>query len=304
MSRGHLRTSWYFRCKASTSLDPARRVKLPNENLHAALGQAGLGPDDLAQIVQVDVRTVRRWLSGGTPYPRQRGKVARALDTTEHDLWPDLATAPPPVRSAPKASDLLAGYPTASDLDAPDWKALMRDATDRIDLLADTLTTPGVPELLAGKATHGCHIRILVYDTHHHLAPLFDQPGIDIRLLEAPADYNIHRYDEHLLLTLHIVGRDLDHAPLLHLRRAASGGMFDRLSEYYNDVWERESQPLKRGLDPLPEEDEDGGEIAEAEPRLPAGEQAAAGDSRPSAPRRWPRRPDGPDSGKPGSSER
>lgn len=43
---------------------------MANDNLRAALGHAGPRPDDLAQIVQVDVRTVRRWLSGGTPYPR------------------------------------------------------------------------------------------------------------------------------------------------------------------------------------------------------------------------------------------
>jgi hypothetical protein len=281
---------------------------LANENLRAALQQAGVAPDDLAQIVQVDVRTVRRWLSGGTPYTRHRGKVARALDRTEHDLWPETAPASPPVRSGPQASDVLAGYPTASDLQAPDWKALMRDATDRIDLLGDTLTemlkAPGVPELLATKATSGCDIRILIYDTHQHLAPLLDHPDIDIRLLEAPVDYNIHRYDEQLLLTLHIVGEDPDHAPLLHVRRAANGGLFDRFAEYYNDLWERESQPLRPGADDAPEEDEDDGEIADAEPRLPASEQAAAAHSRPLTPRRWPRRPAGPDSGNPRSSER
>jgi lambda repressor-like predicted transcriptional regulator len=132
----------------------------------AALQQAGLQPDDLAQIVQVDIRTVRRWLSGRTPYPRQRGKVARALDTTEHDLWPEITTAPPPSPTAAQATDMLAAYPTASDLAAPDPKTLIRDATDRIELLGDTLTpilaTPGVPALLATKATHGCHVRILL----------------------------------------------------------------------------------------------------------------------------------------------
>jgi hypothetical protein len=297
-----------FSLQSSTSQDPARRVKLANENLHAALGQAGLGPDELAQIVQVDVRTVRRWLSGGTPYPRQRGKVARALDTTEHDLWPQIAAVPPPSPRATQASDLLAGYTTASDLAAPDWKALMRDASDRIDLLGDTLTpilaTPGVPGLLAAKATHGCHVRILIHDTGPHVAPLLDQPGIDIRLLDAPADYNIHRYDEQLLLTLHVVGGDPDHAPLLHLRRAAPRGMFDRLSEYYDDLWERESHPLRPGVDAAPEEDEDESEIADTEPRLPASEHAATADGRPSAPRRWPRRPQGPDSSNPGPSQR
>jgi transcriptional regulator with XRE-family HTH domain len=265
---------------------------MANEKLRAALQQAGLTADDLAQIVEVDIRTVRRWLSGRTPYPRQRGKVARALDTTEHQLWPETVASAPP-RSQP--TDLLAGYPTASDLDAPDWKTLMHAATDRIELLGDTLTptlaTPGVAQLLATKATHGCDIRILVSDLRRHLAPLRDQPRIEIRVLEEPAHHTIHRYDAQLLLTLHLLGQDPGQAPLLHLRRAAPGGLFDRLTEHYNDVWEQHSQRLDPELDIDYDEDED--LESESEPRVAAAKQPAADLSEPAAPspRRWPRRP-------------
>jgi hypothetical protein len=272
-----------------------------NDKLRAALQGAGLAPDDLAQIVQVDVRTVRRWLSGSTPYPRQRGKVARALDLTEHDLWPEIATTPPSRTRAGQPTDLLAGYATASDLAAPDWKALMRDATNRIELLGDTLLpildTPGVPNLLAAKATHECEIRILVAYPGRHLAPLLDQPGIAIRVLEAPAHQTTYRFDEQLLLTLHTHDRDADQAPLLHLRRAAPGGLFDRFAEHYQYLWEDDSQPLDPKLDLALDEDEegdgDGDESPESDPRLPAADQPAADRSEPSAPapRRWPRRP-------------
>lgn len=139
-----------------------------NENLRAALQHAGLQPDDLAQIIEVDVKTVRRWLLGMAPYPRHRGRVARALDTTENELWPKLATTPPNRRPAAETSDLLAAYPTTNDPAAPDWQALMRDATDRIDLLDETrlriLETEGVTDLLADKAGHSCEIRILIAD--------------------------------------------------------------------------------------------------------------------------------------------
>jgi len=141
---------------------------LGNEDLRAALQHAGLQPDDLAQIIEVDVKTVRRWLSGMAPYPRHRGKVARALDTTENELWPKLATAPPNRPPAAETSDLLAAYPTTSNPAAPDWQALMRDATDRIDLLDETLLhileTEGVTDLLADKAGDSCEIRILIAD--------------------------------------------------------------------------------------------------------------------------------------------
>jgi hypothetical protein len=86
----------------------------------------------------------------------------------------------------------------------------MRDASDLIELVGDTLievlAIPGVPALLAAKATRGCAVRILVHDTGPQLVPLLNQPGIEIRLLEEPATYTIHRYDDELLLILH--GRD------------------------------------------------------------------------------------------------
>jgi hypothetical protein len=62
--------------------------------------------------------------------------------------------------------------------------------------------------------------------------------------LKVPAHQTIHRYDDQLLLTLHLVGQNADQAPLLHLRRAAPGGLFDRFAEHYNDLWEQHSQPI------------------------------------------------------------
>jgi lambda repressor-like predicted transcriptional regulator len=275
---------------------------MPNDNLRAVLQQAGLQADDLAQIVAVDVRTVRRWLSGRTPYPRQRGKVARALGITEHELWPDIAPAHTPPSPAAQPSDLLAAYTSAGDLAAPDWKALMRDATDRIELLGDTLTpilaTPGVPELLATKATHGCHIRILVYDAGRELVPLLDQPGIEIRLLQVPVHYTIQRFDEQLLLNLHMLGEGGDQAPLLHVRRAAPGGLFDRFAEHYNDLWEQDSQPINPDVDLVPDDDQDEDENEDEHdgrgpdvPDVAVGAPEDVNDTPASPPRRWPRRP-------------
>jgi hypothetical protein len=288
----------YFSLQTRTRNERLGTEQVANDNLRAALQDAGLAPDDLAQIVQVDVRTVRRWLSGGTPYARQRGKVARALDVPEHDLWPDIAT-PPPGPPVTRPSDLVAAYAAASDLAAPDWKGLMRAATDRIDLLGDALIemlgTPGVPELLAAKATQGCAVRILIYDTRQHIAPLLDQPGIEVRVLEVPARYVIHRFDDELLLTLHVVGGDPDHAPLIHLRRAASEGLFDRLAEYYSDLWNQDSEPLRPGFDLEGEEEPDEDEDPAADARLSAPDRPEAGPSEPSAPpaRRWPGRAQG-----------
>jgi hypothetical protein len=265
----------YFSLENRYRANPFETELVANENLRAAIQDAWLAPDDLANIVQVDVRTVRRWLSGGTPYARQRGKVARALDIPEHDLWPDIA-APPPRPPAAHASDTVGAFAAASDLDAPDWRALMRDAAERIELLGETLfetlATTGVPELLAAKAIQGCAVRILIFDTHRHIAALLDQPGVEVRRLEIPARYVIHRFDDELLLTLHRVGGDPGHAPLLHVRRAAGDGLFDRLTEYFSDLWEQDSEPVRPGFDLVPEDeqDEDENPVADARVSAPA----------------------------------
>ncbi len=276
---------------------------MANENLRQALQDAALTPDQLADIVQVDVRSVRRWFSGGTPYPLQRAKVARALDTTEHQLWPDLATAHT-TTAPPQPSDLLAAYITADALDAPDWKTLMRDATDQIDLLGHTLelilNTPGATELLAAKATSGCHIRILITNPRRYLEPLIGQTGIEVRLLDITPHQTIHRYDNQLLLHLQLVDQDDPHAPLLHLQRAAAGGLFDRMAEHYTDLWEHNAiavDPDSELYDDA-DEDDDGLEPEHANQRARV-EQSDGATGRAGATtdpsrtvRRWPGRPD------------
>jgi hypothetical protein len=194
-----------------------------------------------------------------------------------------------------RPSDLIAGYPTATDLAAPDWKALMRDATPQIELLGETLNpilgTPGVTQLLTTEATHGCDIRILICDPTRHLAPLLAHAGIEIRVLAAPAQYTIHRYDQQLLLTLHLSGQDPDQAPLLHLRCTAPEGLFDLFAEHYDDLWKQGSKPVDPELDFVLDEEED--ENPESVHQPPTAHETAPGRSELPAPppRRGPRRP-------------
>ncbi|PZS10623.1 MAG: hypothetical protein DLM64_08180 [Solirubrobacterales bacterium] len=321
-----------------------------NENLRAALQHAGLQPDDLAQIIEVDVKTVRRWLSGMAPYPRHRGKVARALDATEDQLWPELATPPPPSRHANAASDLLAAYPTTNDPTAPDWHALMREATERIDLLDETLIhvldIEGVPDLLASKATQGCNVRILIAEAtspwvrsdegtrrrtdleldddeqedHHQreadakaeawqeaneracevLRPLIVHPRIEIHGFSSSRFNTILRFDDQMLVTLHLWAEDTLEAPLMHLQRNSPDGLFDRFAEHYDTLWTDASLPIEAhpdadqeeqprepsGRDEPPPEPDPGGAQQHA-PQQPS----AAPTPDPARPRRWPRRP-------------
>jgi hypothetical protein len=89
--------------------------------------------------------------------------VAEALNVTERQPWPDLADSAGPKDDR---GDLVAIYASAGDVRAPDWRVMLYDARDWIDLLgstlADIITTPGVIDILTTKADAGCQINILI----------------------------------------------------------------------------------------------------------------------------------------------
>jgi transcriptional regulator with XRE-family HTH domain len=63
-----------------------------NESLCRALLRARLTEGDVAARLQVDPKTVRRWLEGRVPYLRHRWAIAAMLGVDETDLWPQLRT--------------------------------------------------------------------------------------------------------------------------------------------------------------------------------------------------------------------
>lgn len=135
---------------------------MANGRLRAALLEGGLEIEDLAAKVQVDAKTVQRWLGGRTPHARYRAKVAQVLDLTEVELWPETA----PATRRDDRRDLAGVYAQAGDIRVPGWRTLMQDARQQIDLLdytlKDILASPGATDLLAAKAETGCQVRILI----------------------------------------------------------------------------------------------------------------------------------------------
>jgi transcriptional regulator with XRE-family HTH domain len=152
------------------------------ELLKTAMNDAGVDVDELADRIQVDVRTVRRWVNGGIPYARHQTRIARALNTTARELWPeahpDLADADGSDGDAGGvgvdafgafgSGDVVAVYYGRDDPRLPDAHDLLTNAQTRIDLLditlADVITGPDVVARLAGKGAAGCEVRILISD--------------------------------------------------------------------------------------------------------------------------------------------
>ncbi|WP_435593340.1 helix-turn-helix domain-containing protein [Nocardia sp. bgisy118] len=66
-----------------------------NERLREAMREAGLTPQSLAERLEVDQKTVERWISRGRiPYPKHQHSVSVAVGVSADDLWPDRPDKP------------------------------------------------------------------------------------------------------------------------------------------------------------------------------------------------------------------
>jgi transcriptional regulator with XRE-family HTH domain len=269
---------------------------LENEHLRTAITRAGLTLEEFADIVQVDVKTVRRWLAGRTPYPRHRTRVAGALDTTEHALWPNIV--PPPTASPergqpmPVVTDVLAGYGYATDRDAPNPVDVVRSAAERIDLIL-TNVIPGIVDLLVAKAAEGCSARAIIEDPDGQVEPLLGIDGIEIHASPGGENYGLYRADEQMLLSLRRVGALSAPPPVILLQLLTSAGLFDRLADEFDERWEQTTPlPTREHLHAyLAEVELERAPEPDIEPdHRPAQSRARPTDLRPEAPRRWPGR--------------
>jgi hypothetical protein len=218
-----------------------------NESLCRALLEARLSEEDIAVRLQVDPKTVRRWLEGRMPYPRHRWVLAAMLGLDETSLWPQLRSA----RSRP--NEVQAVY---SHLDAvPEgvWLRLFGSAERDIGIIAETadpfVTYPRVLGVLARKAASGIRVRLCLPDPDSALdvgirrvfavfGPLRETGQVEERVY-ADIIYNaIYVADDEVLVGQRAHGVAAGRGPVLHLR--GSEGEDDMVSVYlhsFAEVW-------------------------------------------------------------------
>ena len=135
-----------------------------NETLCRALIQARLTEEDVAARLQVDPKTVRRWLEGRVPYLRHRWAIAAMLGADETDLWPQLRTT----RTRP--DEVIAIYPHRDTVPRDVWLRLFGSAQCEIGILeeADLPVAADQPiaDALAERARSGVKMRICLHDTN------------------------------------------------------------------------------------------------------------------------------------------
>lgn len=236
---------------------------MTNQRLRGALLNAGMTTAALADAVQVDPKSVSRWLTEDrVPHPPTRQKVAAALHQQETFLWPTLL--PGSERCGPGAVELERVWPTRSSISSDTWHALFSKATQTLDILvyagAFLIETLDLADVLVWKASRGTRIRVLVADPsspavglraaelslawlpqrcQSTLDYLRRVQGISLRPHGASHYVSLFRFDDLLLANTHVFGIWACHSPVLQLHKSTSAGLFDFYTTSFDRTWRR-----------------------------------------------------------------
>jgi transcriptional regulator with XRE-family HTH domain len=234
-----------------------------NEVLRQRLLDAGLSLADLAAKVEVDPKTIERWIANGRlPHRRHRHRTAKILGVEEVHLWPQLLE-----QDSEDESELVAFYPNRGAVPADVWRRLIGSAREHVEVLVYAGlflvdSNPEYPAILVDGAASGLKARLLFGDPDsrtvawrgdeegigEHLAarirltltymrPVLGVPGIEVRQHDSVLYNSIYRFDDEMLVNTHVVGSPAPRNPVLHLRRTDQGTLFDHYLSSFDRVW-------------------------------------------------------------------
>jgi transcriptional regulator with XRE-family HTH domain len=230
-----------------------------NETLRRALLQARLNEEDVAARLEVDPKTVRRWLEGRVPYLRHRWALAGMLGVDEADLWPQLRAA----GSWPEEIRRIYAHRDAVPRDV--WERLFGSAKNEIGVLDWSglflAEDPSILATLADKARAGVSVRICLQDPNApdvagnaagsasdgtlavrirdalvQYGPL-REGGVEIRLHRDVLYGSIYRADDELLVSQHAYGIPAGRASVVYMHRAGDGDLFASYLESFEQIW-------------------------------------------------------------------
>ncbi|WP_249019475.1 helix-turn-helix domain-containing protein [Conexibacter sp. S30A1] len=220
-----------------------------NENLQNALHQAGLTIEAFARVINVDPKSVGRWVSGNTiPYPRHRQAIARALDLDEHELWPDQTpvSGDDDDTTAGDGCDVVGSWSYANQHNAPNPADLITASDGPIDLLdshAGIQPTDQIIDRIQAAAAAGRKIRILTETPTRQLAALIAQPNVEIRVDDLWTEFWFLRAGHQMLFAINFQDDiDVMPAPILKLDGTITGGLFERAQGKFEELWQQATE--------------------------------------------------------------
>jgi hypothetical protein len=233
-----------------------------NDTLRRALADARLDEVGVSTALGVDPKTVQRWIMGRVPQRRHRWDLADLVSRHEHDLWPELAYG-----AGGSCPEIRGSYPHRAAVPWEVWRGLFSAARQEIGILvysglflAEDVETQ---RILADRARSGVTVRILLGDPDGHSVadrgtdegigdavaakvrnaivlyrPLLTLDSVEIRLHDTVLYNSIYRADDDLLVNAHVFGLAASYAPVLHLRRSASGDLASTYADSFDRVWQ------------------------------------------------------------------
>lgn len=238
---------------------------MANERLRAVLLNQGMTPEQLAHELEVDPKTVERWITQGRePYRRHRHKIAALTGVEENYLWPN-ALSRDQVAEASE-NELVSVYAHRSDVSAGVWRDHFESAEREIGVLvyagAFLAEDGAILRTFGEKAKAGVQVRILLGDpdgtsvaqraveegaegamaakvrgVFAHYRPLAKLDGIEFRLHDTALYNSIYRADDQLLVNTHIYGMPAARGPVWHMRKVAGGELMSTFVDCFEQIW-------------------------------------------------------------------
>jgi hypothetical protein len=220
----------------------------------------------LAEAIEVNPKTVERWISQGkVPYRRHQYATAAVLNVDVTTLWQDTRTVET-VTDLAKA-EIGTVYPHRHTVPSGLWREVFAEARKNLDVLVYSglflSEDPLFHDLLKAKVAAGVQVRILLGDPEcaavrqrgidegHGIMdgkirnalvlyrPLMkSHPDIGFRLHDSTLYNSIYRADDEMLVNPHVYGVGAYMAPVLHLRRLSGSGLFETYANSINHTWE------------------------------------------------------------------
>jgi transcriptional regulator with XRE-family HTH domain len=240
---------------------------MPNERLRALLLERRVTPAKLAESVEVDPKTIERWIiAGRVPYRRHRYAVAAFFGVDESYIWPDALDRDEIITAS--ESEIVAVYPHRWAVPRDAWGHLFDQASREIGILVYSgyfmAEDAGLKQIITSKAKAGARVRILLGDpdsptvADRGVAEGIDDTmpskvrsaiamfrplaraseNVEIRLHGTILYNSIYRADEQMLVNTHIYGTMANNAPVFHLRKIPGGDMVSSYLESFERVWE------------------------------------------------------------------
>lgn len=253
---------------------------MANERLRASIHSAGLTVQELSEKIQVDPKTIGRWITKDRlPHRMNREEVARALNCDETHLWPTAITAIDAVASA--ESELVRVYPSRGAIPSTTWGDLIDNAERSISVLvfAGSFlhdTVEDFTQILVRKGGSEVSVRLAIGDpdcsaveirgreegigaslaercrlTWKYLEPLTDAPGIRIRAHKSTLYSSMFQFDDEWLINTHIAGLPASQAPVFHFSKRPQTALTNSIAKKFETAFEKvwlEGDAMKSNL--------------------------------------------------------